>query len=133
MKKTLILLAACAALALPATAQLLTTPPETAYQRAARETVLVIQGTKATALGILRDGVGRTFGTDDHQAVMGLLGTRAAKAVEYYEGMAAWMAATMAADGDTAGLAELAAITASVPACTKNQDGTVTITQPEPE
>jgi len=132
MKKNITLLAACvAALTCTATASLLTTPPETTYQRAARETVLVLQGAKATNLGILRDGVARTFGTDNHQAVMDLLGTNAGTAVEYYEGMVAWITTTLTADGDTAGLAELAAILAAVPAYTKNEDGTVTILPPQ--
>ena len=133
MKKTCLILAACvAALTLNANAQLLTDPPETPYQRAARETVLVLQGARDANLGILRDGVGRTFGTDDHQAVMDLLGTRASKAVTYYEGMVAWITATLTADGDTTALAELATILQAVPAYTKNQDGTVTITEPAP-
>ncbi len=134
MKKTIALLAAIvAALTANATAQsLLTDPPETAYQRAARETVLVLQGARNANLGILRDGVGRTFGTDNHQAVMDQMGVKAAGAVAMYESMLIWMSSTMTAAGDTAGLTELASITARVPALTKNQDGTVTITEPSP-
>jgi hypothetical protein len=59
---------------------------------------------------------------------MNLLGEHARAAVEMYEGMVAWMTSTMTAANDTAGLAELAAITARVPAYTKNANGTVTIT-----
>ncbi len=127
-----LLLAAFAALTLNLNAQsLLTTPPESAYQRAARETVLVLQGARNTNIGILRDGVGRTFGTDNHQLVMDNLGTNAVLAVSMYESMVAWITGTMTLAGDTAGLAEVAAILAGVPAYTTNQDGTVTITPQE--
>lgn len=130
--RTLILIIGVAVAAVTTQAQsLLTVPPETPYQQAARETVLVLQGARNANLGIIRDGVGRTFGTDNHQAVMDLLGTNARSAVEMYEGMVAWMTATMTAANDTAGLAELAAITAKVPAYTKHANGTVTITPPE--
>lgn len=125
-----ITLAVLAVLTLNVNAQsILTDPPETPYQRAARETVLVLQGARNSNLGILRDGVGRTFGTDNHQAVMDGLGTNAVAAVGLYESMVAWMTATMTAAGDTAGLADLASITSLVPGYTKNQDGTVTITE----
>lgn len=132
MKRKIALIIGVAFAAVSTQAQsLLTNPPETQYQQAARETVLVLQGARNANLGIIRDGVGRTFGTDNHQAVMDLLGTNARSAVEMYEGMVAWMTATMTAANDTAGLAELAAITAKVPAYTKHANGTVTITPPE--
>lgn len=134
MKTALIILGVAFAAIIAPAQSLLTVPPETPYQQAARETVLVLQGARNTNLGIIRDGISRTFGTNDHQAVMDLLGTNARAAVEMYEGMVAWMTATMTAANDTAGLAELAAITAKVPVYTKHANGTVTITPaPEPE
>lgn len=134
MRKIILIIGVALAAITTHAQSLLTVPPETPYQQAARETVLVLQGARNANLGIIRDGVGRTFGTDNHQAVMNILGNNARAAVEMYEGMVAWMTATMTAANDTAGLAELAAITARVPAYTKNADGTVTITQtPEPE
>lgn len=111
---------------------LLTTPPETPYQKAARETVLGMQGMRNTNLGMLKDIVSRTFGTDDHQAVMDLLGVHAGAVVANYESARDWMTATLTANNDTAGLAELSAITAKVPDLVKNQDGTVTVVIPEP-
>ena len=112
---------------------LLTTPPETPYQKAARETVLGMQGMRNANLGMLKDIVSRTFGTDDHQAVMDLLGVHAVAVVTNYESARDWMIATLTANGDTAGVAEVATIDAQVPELIKNEDGTVTVVIPEPE
>lgn len=133
MKPLLILICVAAATIAASAQSLLTTPPETPYQQAARETIETLQSVRNSNLFALRKGVAKTFGTDDHQAVMDSLGTNARVAVEMYEGMVAWMTATMTAASDTDGLTELAAITARVPAFTKNQDGTVTIVVPDPE
>ena len=107
-----------------------TQPPETAYQKAARETVETVQGVRNYNLFALREGVSKTFGTDDHQAVMDGLGTNARAFVEVYERYIAWISQELTINNDTAGLADLAAIVARVPDYAKNEDGTVTITQP---
>lgn len=134
MKKTtlaiLTLIATSAAIAL--SQSILTTPPETPYQRAAREGIEVLQSARNVNLGILRDGVPRVWGTDDDQAVMDLWGANAVAIVTMYESHVAYVTGVLTAAGDTEGLTELATITAQVPAYTKNQDGTVTI-EPLPE
>lgn len=132
--RILTLIAVAASLAAPLHAQsLLTTPPESPYQRAAREGIEVLQGARNVNLGILRDGVPRVWGTDNHQAVMDLWGTNAATIVTMYESHVAYVTGVLTAAGDTEGLAELATITAQVPAYTKNPDGTVTVTALEEE
>jgi hypothetical protein len=115
---------------------ILTTPPETSAQRAARESITALQSIRSANLGMLRDAVGRAFPADvDPQDVVTLWGPHAALIFGLFDGHAQYLSTVMTAAGDTEGLAELAAIIAPVPVASRrtvNQDGTVTIA-PEPE
>jgi len=112
---------------------LLTSPPETPYQTAARETILGMQAIRNANLGMLRDLLERTFGTDNHQFVMDQFLDKSVSIVSNYEGMREWMHSMLTLNGDEAGLSELHAIDAMRPDYQKNEDGTVTIIVPETE
>jgi len=116
---------------------LLTAPVETRAQQAARESVLAMQGLRNSNLGMLRDVVARAFPADlDPQDVVDLWGTNAAGLFGLLDGHVGYMLAVATSAGDTAALAEIAAIIAPVPLPewrTINEDGTVTLDIPEPE
>ena len=136
-KQTLAIVALLAISAAVALAQsILTEPPETAAQRAARESIVALQSIRSANLGMLRDAVGRAFPADvDAQDVVSLWGPHAALIFGLFDGHAQYLSTVMTAAGDTEGLAELAAIIGPVPVAerrTVNEDGTVTIA-PEPE
>lgn len=132
------LIALAASLAAPLHAQsLLTTPPETPAQRAARESIVALQSIRTANLGMLRDAVGRAFPAGvDEQAVVTLWGTNAAAIFQLFDGHAQYLSTVLTAAGDAEGLAELATIIAPVPTAdrrTVNPDGTVTVSPlPEP-
>jgi hypothetical protein len=133
MKKTTLaviaLITTSAALAF--SQSILTTPPETAAQRAARESIVALQSIRSANLGMLRDAVGRAFPVDvDAQEVVTLWGANAALIFGLFDGHAQYLSTVMTAAGDTEGLAELAAIIGPVPTAemrTVAEDGTVTI------
>lgn len=128
MKTLILTLAAIAALTLHSNAQsILTTPLETPAQQAARETAQAVQAAKPALIGLLSDGVGRLWDSPDPAGALVALGPHAAEVVGLYQGLATYLTATLTAAGDTAGLAEVQAILARVPALTPHEDGTVTI------
>jgi hypothetical protein len=110
---------------------LLTTPPESPAQRAARESLVALQSIRSSNLGMLRDAVGRAFPADvDPQDVIDLWGGNAAAIFQLFDGHAQYLSTVLTAAGDTEGLAELASIIAPVPTAERRtvaEDGTVTI------
>lgn len=106
----------------------LTTPLETPSQQAAREVVQNVQGAKTSIIGILRHGVGQIADAQDKQAVLDALGTKGGEVVALYNSLTAWLTATLTVAGDTAGLAEVQAISSRMPALTVHEDGTATLT-----
>ncbi|MEI6491590.1 MAG: hypothetical protein WCO94_03495 [Verrucomicrobiota bacterium] len=126
MKKTILILAACAA-AFTANAQsILTESPETPAQRTARETVASVQATRTVLIGQLRDGVTRLWSSPDPQGALDLLGSHSAEVVGLYQSLIGYLQTVLGQAGDTQGLAEIAAISAKVPPLTVHPDGTVT-------
>ena len=130
--KTMLTLALAATLIATATAQsLLTEPPESPAQKAARQAVLAIQGIRTSNITMLRDAVGRAFPRGvDPQDVVTLWGTHAAAMFALFDGHIAYLQNVLTAAGDTAGLAEVAKIVEQVPSearRTVHEDGTVTI------
>lgn len=127
--KTLLALsiaAFCAASTLSAQS-ILTSPPETHAQQAARETVQAIQSARTAQIGILRDGVSRLWDSPDPAGALVVLDTNAAEVVAIYQSLVTYLTTVLTAAGDTDGLAQVAAIAAKVPPLTVHQDGTVTI------
>ena len=133
MKKLTLLLAALAALTLHANAQsLLTTEPETSAQRTARELLLAPAQTRDVLINQLDDASQRLWSAPDPAAVLAALGDKAASVFAINQAFGELVAGFLTAQGDTSGLARLAAITGRTPAITINEDGTVTI-DPVPE
>jgi len=136
--KTMSLLIGVAFAAITAQAQsLLTTPPEPPAQTAARESIIALQGIRSSNLAMLRDAVARTFpAAVDKQEVITLWGTIAAAIFALFDGHIAYLRSVLVASGDTAGIAELDAIIAPVPAAALrevHEDGTVTLNIPPEE
>jgi len=133
VKKLTLLLAALAALTLHGNAQsLLTTEPETQSQRTARELLIAPTQTRDVILNQLDDASQRLWSAPDPAAVLAALGTKAASVFGINQAFGELVAGFLTAQGDTSGLARLAAINGRTPAITINEDGTVTI-DPVPE
>lgn len=130
--KKLILLLALAAFTHTASAQsLLTTPPETTEQRTARTLVEGMQATKRVILREFGQNVATLWDSPNPQGALDILGAGGSEAFRRSEQMATFLNTILTESGDTAGLAELAAILAKVKPVTVHEDGTVTI-NPEP-
>jgi hypothetical protein len=138
MKKTRnLIFAALAALTLNATAQsLLTEQAETPAQRVARELLIAPAQTRDALINQLDDASQRLWSAPDPAAVLAALGPKAAALFAINAEFGQLVGAFLQAQGDSAGLARLAAIQARTPAVTIHQDGTVTINPtptPSPE
>lgn len=131
--KNLLIIAAIFAVSTLHAQSILTTPPETPAQQAARETVQAIQAARTAQIGILRDGVSRLWDSPDPAGALIVLGPNAAEVVAIYQSLVTYLTTVLTAAGDTDGLAQVAAISAKVPPLTVHQDGTVTINPPDPE
>jgi hypothetical protein len=135
MKKTIALLAALAALTLTANAQsLLTDPPIPAAQARAIRAAENAQGLRNSILGGLRHSITDLW-SDDYAANVATaqaLGSNGAELYQLYQAFFASTRALLVASNDTASVAEIDALAARIPALTVNQDGTLTITAPDP-
>jgi len=134
MKNHHLILAACA-VALTTTAigqSLLTTPPETSEQIAARQVLAAPAQTRDVILGQLNDAFSRLWDHPNPQGVLDQIGTKGAALFAINTQFATVLQTLLTQEGDTEALAKFQAILAKIPPHTINQDGTVTINPPEP-
>ena len=136
MKTRYLILVACvAAFTTSIHAQsLLTAPPIPPAQARAIRAAENAQGLRNSIIGGLRHSITDLWSADYQANVetAAALGPRAVELFSLYEAFMTSTRALLVASGDTAAVAELDALAALVPAHTKHQDGTVTITEPEP-
>jgi hypothetical protein len=104
---------------------ILTTPLETPAQANARAIATNIQSIKTTLFGVIRDSSRRL-----DQPTLDVFGPAAGSLFVELAALQAYAAERLTANGDTEGLAELAALAHSVPQVEIHEDGTVTIVPP---
>jgi hypothetical protein len=113
---------------------LLTTSPETDAQIRAREVLVAPAQTRDVLLNQLNDATSRLWDAPDPQAVLDVIGPKAAELFTLNQAFAGIIAQLLTVNGDTAGLARLQGIAAKIKPHVVNQDGTVTILPtPTPE
>lgn len=128
---TILLSALCAANLYSQT--LLGDAPETPDQRQARMIVESVESSKRAILGELRHGINLLWEYEDPQAVLDILGPRAARLYAINTRLTEYIATELTLAGDTESLAELARLVAKVRPSTIHPDGTVTLLPlPEP-
>jgi hypothetical protein len=132
-KPTLILTLAASLLAGNVHAQLLGAPPETPAERQARLIVESVESSKNAILGEFRHNFRLLWDSPDPQAVLDALGPRAALLFGINSRLTAYILTELTLAGDTAAIAEVNALLARIPSHTINEDGTVTLIEPEPE
>jgi hypothetical protein len=130
---TLILTLAASLLAGNLNAQLLGPEPETPAQRQARIIVESVERSKAAILGELRHNFRLLWDSPDPQAVLDALGPRAGKLFGINSRLTQYILTELTLANDTAAIAEVNALLARIPSHTINEDGTVTLIEPEPE
>jgi hypothetical protein len=114
-------------------AQLLGAPPETPAERQARLIVESVESSKNAILGEFRHNFRLLWDSPDPQAVLDALGPRAGLLFAINSRLTAYILNELTLANDTAAIAEVNALLARIPAHTINEDGTVTLIEPEPE
>lgn len=110
------------------------TNPETPEQKAARRGFEILEIVKSSNIAMLEQGLRETWGSGaDPQGVCDAWGSAAAVYFASNAAFVTFLITQLTALGDTDGLARVQAALALVPAHTLNEDGTVTITSPEPD
>lgn len=136
MKKTILILAAFASGLLTVHAEsLLTEPPLLPAQQRAIEAQRNVQGFRDSIIGGLRHSITALW-SDDYATnvdTAAALGSKGSELYQLYESFFTSVRALLVASGDTASVAELDTLAARVPALTVNNNGTITITPPEPQ
>lgn len=93
------------------------------------------QGLRDSIIGGLRHSINDLWSSDYAQNVetAAALGIRGGELYSLYQAFFSSIRSLLVASGDTASVSELDALAARVPALIVNEDGTLTIVEPEPE